>query len=185
MSAVAQPIVPQNPRGIPQAPFVENVSTFLAGSSHESTLSKFQEMISKYRFMENHLLGRRGGLEGKIPEIKKSLDLVVLLDEAEGETTTDFELSDTLWVKAKVPKTKVVNLWLGANVMLEYPIPEAKALLESKLKSAVASLVQVKEDLEYLKVQPVANRQEQITTMEVNMARVYNDDVKARRSQKA
>ena len=47
--------------------------------------------------------------------------------------------------------------------MLEYPIEEAKELLTSKLKSAMVSLVQVKEDLEYIR--------EQITTMEVNMAR--------------
>jgi hypothetical protein len=63
-----------------------------------------------------------------------------------------------------------------ANVMLEYPVQEALDLLDSKLKSASTSLVQVDEDLEYLK--------EQITTMEVNMARVYNDDVRVRREQK-
>lgn len=63
-----------------------------------------------------------------------------------------------------------------ANVMLEYPVQEALDLLDSKLKSASTSLVQVDEDLEYLK--------EQITTMEVNMARVYNDDVRLRREQK-
>ncbi|KAJ3322501.1 hypothetical protein HDV06_003045 [Boothiomyces sp. JEL0866] len=175
-----------NPRGIPRAPFVDNVSAFLDGSDHESTLSKFQEMISKYRFMENHLLQRQVGLETKIPEIEKSLELVVFLaskevtfiltkDDSE-PIITDFELNDTLWVKAKIPKTNSVNLWLGANVMLEYPIDEAKQLLESKLNSARISLAQVEEDLEYLK--------EQITTMEVNMARVYNDDVRLRKEQK-
>jgi hypothetical protein len=56
--------------------------------------------------------------------------------------------------------------------MLEYPIQEAVELLQNKLSSATASQTQVKEDLEYIK--------EQITTMEVNMARVYNDDVKNR-----
>lgn len=61
--------------------------------------------------------------------------------------------------------------------MLEYPIEEAKQLLESKLGSARISLAQVEEDLEYLK--------EQITTMEVNMARVYNDDVRQRKVQKS
>ncbi|KAJ3312486.1 hypothetical protein HDV04_003086 [Boothiomyces sp. JEL0838] len=135
-----------NPRGIPRAPFVDNVSAFLDGSDHESTLAKFQEMISKYKFMENHLLQRQVGLETKIPEIEKSLELVVFLASKE------------------------------ANVMLEYPIEEAKQLLESKLGSARISLAQVEEDLEYLK--------EQITTMEVNMARVYNDDVRQRKVQK-
>ena len=56
-----------------------------------------------------------GGLESKIPEIKKSLDLVVLLASADGEMKTDFELNDTLWVKATIPKSKTVNLWLGVS----------------------------------------------------------------------
>ncbi len=57
--------------------------------------------------------------------------------------------------------------------MLEYTLEEAKNLLTSKLESASTSLVQVTEDLEFLR--------EQITTMEVNTARVYNHDVKMRR----
>ena len=59
--------------------------------------------------------------------------------------------------------------------MLQYPIKEAIELLTQKLSSAKTSLSQVNEDLEFLK--------EQITTMEVNMARVYNEDVKHRRQQ--
>lgn len=57
--------------------------------------------------------------------------------------------------------------------MLEYSLPEATALLTSKLSSAKQSLDQVDADLEFLK--------EQITTMEVNIARVYNEEVKHRR----
>lgn len=41
----------------------------------------------------------------------------------------DFAISDQAYAKAKVPITDSVNLWLGANVMLEYPLEEAKALL--------------------------------------------------------
>jgi prefoldin subunit 5 len=152
-----------------------NVQQFVSSSNHEQTLQKFQEMIQKYKFMENHLLQRQQGLRSKKPEIKKSLETSVFLEKRD-ETITDFELNDTLWVKVKVKESKTVNLWLGANVMLEYPINEAIELLSSKLTLAEQSLVQVEEDLEYLK--------EQITTMEVNMARVYNDEVKTRRDKK-
>ena len=62
--------------------FQDNVAAFIQTSNHEQTLLKFQEMINKYRFMETHLMQRRGGLESKIPEIKKSLDLVKLLEVA-------------------------------------------------------------------------------------------------------
>lgn len=107
--------VQANARGIPQAPFVANVTTFLSGSSHEQTLAKFQEMINKYKFMENHISQRKLGLESKIPEIKKSLDLVILLDQEEKDLEIDFELNDTLWVKSTIAATKTVNLWLGVR----------------------------------------------------------------------
>ena len=43
----------------------------------------------------------------------------------------DFAISDQVYAKAKVPVTDSVNLWLGANVMLEYPLEEARDLLVS------------------------------------------------------
>jgi prefoldin subunit 5 len=150
--------VEANPRGIPKAPFVDNVQKFLSGS-HEETLQKFQEMIQKYRFMENHLNSRFHSISSKIPEISNSLDLVKII-ETKQELSVDFEMVETLFCKAKVKASKV-NLWLGANVMLEYSVEEAVELLSSKLESATTTLSQVKEDLEYIK--------EQITTMEVNM----------------
>ena len=41
----------------------------------------------------------------------------------------EFELGNSVWAKAKVPPTKAVNLWLGADLMVEYPIDEAQQLL--------------------------------------------------------
>lgn len=57
--------------------------------------------------------------------------------------------------------------------MLSYPLEEAIELLETKLKGAKKSLENFKEDLEFLR--------DQITTMEVNTARVHNWDVARRR----
>ena len=45
------------------------------------TLKKFDELIAKYKFMENNTGERKLALEGKIPEIKKTLDMVELLIE--------------------------------------------------------------------------------------------------------
>lgn len=50
----------------------------------------------------------------------------------------DFAIADQVYAKAKVPVTRTVNLWLGANVMLEYPLEEAKELLVSIIDSLVA-----------------------------------------------
>lgn len=60
--------------------------------------------------------------------------------------------------------------------MLSYKIPAAISLLQSKLEAAESSLSSVIADLEFLR--------EQITVLEVNIARVYNWDVKRRRDKR-
>lgn len=166
---------PSNARGIPAAPFVSRVEEYVASLGEvDGTLQKFQETIGKYKFMESNLLKRAGGLRAKIPDIQKTLDMVNFLEQQSGEEhETMFELNDTLYAKAAIPPTSIVHLWLGANVMLEYPIPEAQTLLREKLSAAKETLATCDEDLEFLR--------EQVTTMEVNTARVYNWSVTQRR----
>ncbi|KAI9300509.1 Prefoldin subunit-domain-containing protein [Cunninghamella echinulata] len=166
-----------NPRGIPRSPFVERVEDYVSDAEPaELVLKKFQEAISKYKFMEMNLLQRRKILEEKIPEIEKTIAMVSFLTEKKEEqesVLTDFELNDTLFAQAKIEPNGTVYLWLGANVMLEYTYEEATDLLTSKLNTAQTSLKNTIEDLSFLR--------DQITTMEVNTARVYNWDVKQRR----
>jgi len=57
--------------------------------------------------------------------------------------------------------------------MLSYPLDQAEALLTNKLTTATTNLLNVKVDLSWLR--------DQITVTEVNIARVYNFDVKRRR----
>lgn len=64
-----------------------------------------------------------------------------------------------------------------ANVMLAYEMDDAIELLVEKLHTAEANLAGAKEDLAFLR--------DQITTMEVNTARVHNWDVKRRRESKS
>ncbi|KAF9970167.1 hypothetical protein BGZ73_007217 [Actinomortierella ambigua] len=138
--------------------------------------------------MEVNLIQRKRNLEAKIPDIEKTLEMVQFLQaeakkaaeegEDEGqEIETMYELNDTLYATAKIKPTGHVCLWLGANVMLEYPVDEAADLLATKLSTAQKTMRNTNEDLEYLR--------DQITTMEVNTARVYNWDVKQRRLARA
>ncbi|KAK7740642.1 peptide chain release factor 1 [Diatrype stigma] len=170
-----------NPRGIPKAPFVDKVEDYVSSREEvESTLRSFQEMISKYQFMELNLQRRVAGLKDKMPDIQKTLDTVRFLKTRSGETDpidTTFELNDTLYAKASIPPTDEVYLWLGANVMLSYPVDEAETLLTTKLAAAKQSYENCEEDLDFLR--------EQITTMEVAVARVYNWDVVQKRKEKA
>ena len=113
-------------------------------------------------------------MKEKIPDIQKSLDSVQFLktrkvshaspeevqvfkfDDLQPDSEAieaTFELNDTLYAKAVIPPTDEVYLWLGANVMLSYPITEAETLLESKLSSAQQSLANCEEDLDFLREQ--------------------------------
>ncbi|WFC97912.1 hypothetical protein MYAM1_000632 [Malassezia yamatoensis] len=174
----SEPSVERNARGIPAAPFVEDVAKHL-GSEDEDvmpTLQKFQEAISKYKFMEMSTAQRRQGLEQKIPDISNTLKMVEYLKRHKEDpepVETTFELTDTLFARAKLEPIDRVHLWLGANVMLSHDIDEAINLLREKLSNAEANMAAANEDLGFLR--------DQITTMEVNTARVHNWDVKRRR----
>ncbi|RDW73812.1 prefoldin subunit 3 [Coleophoma crateriformis] len=178
--AVKKDVAATNPRGIPYAPFVDRVEDYVTVRQDvEPTLKNFQEMISKYQFMEQNQQRRAAGLKDKMPDIQKTLDTVQFLKTRKPGSDpieATFELNDTLFAKAHVPPTEEVYLWLGANVMLSYPIDEAEELLASKLAAAKQNLSNCEEDMDFLR--------EQITTMEVATARVYNWDVTMKRKEK-
>ncbi|KAJ1674197.1 hypothetical protein EV182_003772, partial [Spiromyces aspiralis] len=148
-----------NPRGIPKAPFVEDVDEYMkGGEGFEATLRKFTEATRQYKFMEANLLQRRKSLDSKIPELEKTLEVIKFMMEKErrvrgglqnrsndgdNEEAIEamYELNDTLFAKAKLARTE------KANVMLEYSIDEALVLLQSKLESANKSLKNANDDL--------------------------------------
>lgn len=110
--------------------------------------------------MEVNTSRRAAGLREKIPDIKKTLEMVTFLKARKESSSatpleTNFELNDTLYARATVDPadTEEVYLWLGANVMLAYPIAEAQAMLEDKLAAAEQSLANCDEDLEFLREQ--------------------------------
>ena len=57
---------------------------------------------------------------------------------------------------------------------MEYGLDEATSLLKDKLNAAETNIIQLGEDIGFLR--------EQITTVEVTMARLYNYTVKQRKS---
>lgn len=120
---------------------------------------------------------RKRRLAFKQPEIKKCLEAVNLLlarQEADEPTVLDFSLSDQVFARAKVADVTSVNLWLGADVMLEYDLLDAQQLLQTQLEGCGKQLAVVQWEHDYIK--------DQLTTTEVSMARVYNYDVQSRRA---
>lgn len=167
-------------RGIPEAQFLDDVDSYMKNTDGETALTKLDEAYQKYKFMETNLVKKKMRLTGQIPDIKATLDAIKCLKERDEDAEpmkSQFMLSDQLFVTAKIPPTKKVSLWLGANVMLEYDIEDADALLQKNANSAEKNLLELDEDLMFLR--------DQITTTEVSMARVYNWDVQRRRTTKS
>ncbi|GAA5917985.1 hypothetical protein JCM6882_004882 [Rhodosporidiobolus microsporus] len=185
MSSASQPTTAAdeaNARGIPKALFLDDVQEFVGGpeGDAELALKQLQETLAKYRFMEQSSLQRRSGLEEKVPELERTVEMVEVLIRKKAQAEpfdTTFELADTLYAKGQVEDVDEVYIWLGASTMLSYPLPQALTLLTAKLAAARKSLANVKEDLGWLK--------EQMTVTEVNVARVYNWDVARRRERRA
>ncbi|XP_036779465.2 prefoldin subunit 3 isoform X2 [Manis pentadactyla] len=157
--------------GIPEAVFVEDVDFFMKQPGNETAdtvLKKLDEQYQKYKFMELNLAQKKRRLKGQIPEIKQTLQILKYMQKKKESTNsleTRFLLADNLYCKASVPPTDKVCLWLGANVMLEYDIDEAQALLEKNLSTATKNLDSLEEDLDFLR--------DQFTTTEVIITKIY------------
>lgn len=130
---------------------------------------------SKFNFMHESFLAQKRATQRKIPDIQQAIEVVDFLKKKSAERaslTTHFPLTDNCHIKANIPPAESVCLWLGANVMLEYPIAEAEELLLSSSTNANESISKLDENLVFLR--------DQITTTEVNIARLHNFMVKVK-----
>ena len=164
----------ENSKKIPKVVFIDNTEAWVEKYTDDALFAQMNELYQKYKYMENNLARARQNLKVKLPDIKKTLETVALLKKKhEGpnkEVSTNFLLSDNIWAKAKVPNTTgKVGLWLGANVMVEYNYDEALKLLTKNLMNAEAKIKETEGDIDFLK--------DQLTTTEVNLARIYNQGV--------
>jgi prefoldin subunit 5 len=132
--------------------------------------------LSKYKFMESHLVQQQKGLLVKIPDISNALNALQHLMKKEEVVSCHFELADSVFANAQIKKENSVLLWLGANVMLEYNYEEAEALLTKNLNNAQVNLASLESDLAFLK--------DQITISEVNIARIHNYNVQLKNQAK-
>ncbi|EMP35421.1 Phosphatidylinositol-binding clathrin assembly protein [Chelonia mydas] len=133
-----QPMIYTQPGLRPTNPFApvpgtqEDVDSFMKQPGNETAdvvLKKLDEQYQKYKFMELNLAQKKRRLKSQIPEIKQTLDILKYMQKKK------------------------------ANVMLEYDIDEAQALLEKNLSTATRNLESLEEDLDFLR--------DQFTTTEV------------------
>jgi prefoldin subunit 5 len=165
--------------GVPLAEFIDDIGQLMKGHTVEEIITELQTNIQKYKFIEAQLIQRRTRTKAKLPELQKALDIVELLISKQGSgegVTLDYALADQVFAKAKVDDVQHVNLWLGAGVMVEYTLEDAKEVLTSNISRSKANLEINQRDLDLMR--------NNITTTEVTCARVYNFDVERRRQQK-
>ena len=168
--------------GIPEADFVDDVDAFMAKPENptaDKVLQMLDENHSKYKFMEFNLVNKMRRLKAQIPDLERSLEMIKKLQSEKNNSTdleTQFALSDQVYAKAVIPPTDKVCLWLGANVMLEYTLDDAQEMLTKNIEAAKRNLGYVEHDLDFAR--------DQFTTTEVNMARIYNWEVKRRQAAK-
>ena len=162
-----------------KAEFIHDVAAYMKGTTLEVVVPQLESKLMKLKQVEQTLMQKKAKLHGKLPEISKALQIVDKLLDVKGSeeaTVLDYELCQGIFAKAKVENVASVNLWLGAGVMVEYPLEEAKDLLEQNLKNCRANLAVCNEDLDFIK--------DQRTITEVSIARVFNFDVEAKRREK-
>ncbi|XP_076178516.1 prefoldin subunit mgr [Ptiloglossa arizonensis] len=168
--------------GIPEADFVDDVDAFMAQPEYETAdkvLQMLDENHGKYKFMEYNLVNKRRRLKVQIPDLERSLEMIKKLQlekDNSKDLETQFLLSEQVYAKAVIPPTDKVCLWLGANVMLEYTLDDAQEILTKNIEAAKRNLGYVEHDLDFVR--------DQFTTTEVNMARIYNWEVKRRQAAK-
>ena len=126
----------KNSRGVPTMNFIENVDDWIDKFTSEKLLSYINQYLNKYKFMEAQIVKSNEGLNVKVPDIEKCLETIEYLEKKDKEKpiNVDYMVSNNLWAKAEVKIPDSVFLWLGANVMCEYKMDEAKTLLNQNLQ---------------------------------------------------
>lgn len=180
-SIVTVPKSGEKHHGIPTAVFFEDVPAVVGENQAPALIDKLSALSQKYRFFEEKLVKSKDSLQEKIAEVERALKAVKTLQEKSSRcgdnadhVQTHFELSDGIYVRAAIPPTETVCLWLGANVMVEYSHQEAVDLLTNNLASAQKSLSETHADISYLR--------DQLNTTDVNLSRVYNHHVQSVRN---
>ena len=113
--------------------------------------------------------------------METSLKLVKNLQKKRDEKETlitRYSLADDVYGKAELDLDQgSVNLWLGANVMLEYTYKDAIEFISNNEAMARREYKEVQTDLAFVR--------DQIVTSEVSMTRIFNWDVRKKRAEKA
>lgn len=99
--------VSDNHRKIPKVVFIDNTDAWVERYGDDGLFAQLNELYQKYKFMETQLLRARQNLKVKLPDIKKTLEMVAMLKSRAATddkvVESNFLLSDNIWAKATIP----------------------------------------------------------------------------------
>jgi prefoldin subunit 5 len=167
------------PLGIPKADFIEDIAA--AAPTTDAVKKLFedkQEILTKYRLLERHLIEKSQNLKRMRPDIAENLKAVRKLSSPtyQQPLVTYFQISDGLYGKARLKNDQTVSLWLGANLMVEHTFAEADELLTTKLDGIDKEIASIDANLVFLR--------DQIITTEVTVSRLTNHFVQLTKAEK-
>jgi len=184
MSTAKPDLKDVNPRGIPKALFIDLNDTKIT-SNLELTVANVQQNLQKYVYMlksKDQQLKSITDITKDIKTNSKVIDTLIAQnaddsDDEDGEfQDIQYELEDGLFAFASIPKkstTNTVSLWLGSGILMEFTYEEAQQILSEKSAVYTNKINEIMEDIEFLR--------EQITTLQVNMSKVYNYSILQKR----
>lgn len=167
------------PLGIPVAEFIEDIK--VAAPTVEEAEKIYREKTERmqmYRIAEQHLLEKQQQLKASRPGVAENLNAVKKLEAmaGRGERKTRFQLSESLYGSATISSESTVCLWLGANLMVEYPFKEAIELLAENLSTLDGQIKEAENNLIFLR--------DQIITTEVTLSRVVQHLIQLNKNKK-
>ncbi|XBW38427.1 hypothetical protein QEN19_004015 [Hanseniaspora menglaensis] len=180
MSTAVPDLKNANPRGIPKAPFVDLHDKQITNNV-QLAITNLQQTLQKYEYMLQSKDQQLKSITSVVKDISTNLKVIKLLllekddediEDEEEDDEIQYELEDGLYTFATIPKQNdknTVSLWLGAGILMEFTYEEALQVLQEKHDTYNVKISEIMEDLEWLR--------EQKTTMEVNIAKVYNYNV--------
>merc|ERR1719245_699397 len=116
----------------PEVIFIEDA--YRVVKEHGAKIFVFvQNLMQKFKFLESNLVRRKQMRIQKVKDVESDVEalrkLLKARDQQEAMEGT-FQLCDQVYAKAKInTKASKCNLWLGANVMVEYTFEEALRLM--------------------------------------------------------
>ena len=146
----------------------------------ERTVRRLNAMHDRYKTIEARLAAQKARVKSRLPVLHNTLALIDTIEvrRAKNESMrAHVEIGDNLYTVATVPPTENVALWLGADVLLEYPLAEARATLRENIAEAEKHIDSCTKRMDFVK--------DQVTMTEVNIARVYNWGVQKRKEGEA